>query len=52
MLTHPTLELLHELGLHGMARGFKALGDNPEAPAADFADCERRFHPMVSARFM
>ena len=25
MLTHPTLDLLHELGLHGMAKGFKAL---------------------------
>lgn len=24
MLTHPTLDLLHELGLSGMASGFKA----------------------------
>ena len=23
MLTHPTLDLLHKLGLHGMAKGFK-----------------------------
>ncbi len=23
MLTHPTLDLLHDLGLHGMAKGFK-----------------------------
>ena len=26
MLTHPTLDLLHHLGLHGMAKGFKDLG--------------------------
>jgi DNA replication protein DnaC len=38
MLTHPTLELLHELGLHGMAKGFKALSDNPEAPALGHAE--------------
>jgi DNA replication protein DnaC len=25
MLTHPTLDLLHDLGLHGMAKGFKEL---------------------------
>ena len=25
MLTHPTLDMLHDLGLHGMAKGFKAL---------------------------
>jgi DNA replication protein DnaC len=25
MLTHPTLDQLHELGLHGMAKGFKEL---------------------------
>ena len=31
MLTHPTLDLLHELGLHGMARGFKELQANPES---------------------
>jgi hypothetical protein len=24
MLTHPTLDLLHELGLHGMDKGYKA----------------------------
>ncbi len=23
MLTHPTLDLLHKLGLHGMAKGYK-----------------------------
>jgi hypothetical protein len=31
MLDHPTLDLLHELGLHGMARGFRELAQNPEA---------------------
>ena len=33
MLDHPTLDLLHELGLHGMARGFRELTQNPEAGA-------------------
>ena len=31
MLTHPTLDQLHALGLHGMAKGFKELDANPEA---------------------
>jgi DNA replication protein DnaC len=31
MLTHPTLDQLHALGLHGMAKGFKELDGNPEA---------------------
>ncbi len=31
MLAHPTLELLHGLGLHGMAEGYKTLEANPEA---------------------
>jgi hypothetical protein len=31
MLDHPTLDLLHELGLHGMAHGFGQLAQNPEA---------------------
>jgi DNA replication protein DnaC len=31
MLTHPTLDQLHALGLHGMAKGFKDLIDNPQA---------------------
>ena len=30
MLTHPTLDLLHKLGLHGMAKGFKELERQPE----------------------
>jgi len=33
MLNHPTLDLLHELGLHGMAKGFKELQGNREAEA-------------------
>jgi hypothetical protein len=33
MLTHPTLDQLHALGLHGMAKGFKELDDNPETRA-------------------
>ena len=31
MLIHPTLDQLHALGLHGMAKGFKELDGNPEA---------------------
>jgi DNA replication protein DnaC len=31
MLTHPTLDLLHQLGLHGMAKGLQDLAANPEA---------------------
>ena len=31
MLTHPTLDQLYALGLHGMAKGFKELDGNPEA---------------------
>jgi DNA replication protein DnaC len=31
MLDHPTLDLLHELGLHGMAHGFRELTRNSEA---------------------
>jgi DNA replication protein DnaC len=30
MLTHPTLDLLHDLGLHGMAKAFKALAADAE----------------------
>ena len=30
MLTHPTLDQLHELGLHGMAKGFKELAAQAE----------------------
>ena len=38
MLTHPTLELLHTLGLHGMAKGFKELDAQPEARGLDHAE--------------
>ena len=38
MLTHPTLEQLHALGLHGMAKGFKGLDGNPEARALDHSE--------------
>src|SRR5271169_6607075 len=38
MLDHPTLELLHELGLHGMARGFRELAQNPEASNLQHAE--------------
>lgn len=31
MLTHPTLDLLNELGLHGMAKAMKDLDTQPEA---------------------
>ena len=38
MLTHPTLDQLHALGLHGMAKGFKELDGNPEARAIDHSE--------------
>jgi len=38
MLTHPTLNLLHELGLHGLAKGFKDLDANPEAASLSHAE--------------
>ena len=38
MLTHPTLDLLADLGLHGMAKGFRDLEDNPEAAALGHAE--------------
>ena len=38
MLAHPTLDLLHALGLHGMAKGFKELGAQPEATSLDHAE--------------
>ena len=38
MLTHPTLDLLHDLGLHGMAKGFKALEQSSQAPALAHAE--------------
>lgn len=38
MLTHPTLDMLRDLGLHGMAKGFQDLGAQPEAPALDHGE--------------
>jgi len=38
MLTHPTLDLLHELGLLGMADRFKALEHNAEARALEHGE--------------
>src|SRR5215469_8628270 len=38
MLTHPTIELLHGLGLHGMAKGFRALEQSPEVRSLDHAE--------------
>jgi len=38
MLTHPTLDQLHALGLHGMAKGFKELIDNKQARSLDHAE--------------
>jgi DNA replication protein DnaC len=38
MLAHPTLEQLHALGLHGMAKGFKELEHNPEVRGLDHAE--------------
>jgi DNA replication protein DnaC len=38
MLTHPTLETLHQLGLHGCAKGFKELEANPTAAGLSHAE--------------
>src|SRR5260370_8528213 len=38
MLPHPTLDLLHSLGLHGMAKGFKDLDAQPEARSLEHAE--------------
>lgn len=38
MLTHPTLDLLNALGLHGMACGFKQLAAQPESRSLDHAE--------------
>ena len=38
MLTHPTLDLLHELGLEGCAKGFKDLAASPAAATLDHAE--------------
>ena len=38
MLSHPTLDQLHALGLHGMAQGFKDLAGQSEARSLDHAE--------------
>jgi DNA replication protein DnaC len=38
MLNHPTIELLHGLGLHGMVKGFRALEQSPEAQSLNHAE--------------
>ena len=38
MLAHPTIDLLHTLGLHGMAKGFKELDTQPEAAGLTHAE--------------
>jgi DNA replication protein DnaC len=38
MLTHPTIDLLHKLGLLGMAKGFKELESQPEAHSLTHAE--------------
>ncbi|WP_246516032.1 ATP-binding protein [Bradyrhizobium diversitatis] len=38
MLTHPTLDLLHSLGLHGMAKGFKDRDAQSEARSLEHAE--------------
>jgi DNA replication protein DnaC len=38
MLTHPTLDLLHKLGLHGVAKGFKEFERLPEATGLAHAE--------------
>jgi DNA replication protein DnaC len=38
MLTHPTLDMLTDLGLHGMAKGFQDLQSQPEARTLEHED--------------
>ena len=38
MLAHPTVDQLHALGLHGLAKGFKELEHNAEARGLDHAE--------------
>ena len=38
MLAHPTLDQLHALGLHGLAKGFKELEHKPEVRSLDHAE--------------
>jgi hypothetical protein len=38
MLNHPTLDLLYDLGLHGLAKGFKQMNASTEADALSHAE--------------
>lgn len=38
MLAHPTLDLLHALGLHGMAKGYQEIDAHPEARSLEHAE--------------
>jgi DNA replication protein DnaC len=38
LLNHPTLDLLRDLGLHGMEKGFRDMADNPEAQSLGHAE--------------
>jgi hypothetical protein len=38
MLTHPTLAMLTDLGLHGMAKAFQDLQSQPESRALEHGD--------------
>ena len=38
LLNHPTLDLLRELGLHGMEKGFRDMADSPEAQSLGHAE--------------
>ena len=48
MLTHPTLDLLHDLGLHGMAKGFKAL-EQYIKPVFSLSRCQSSSSPLTDA---
>jgi DNA replication protein DnaC len=38
LLNHPTLDLLRDLGLHGMEKSFRDMADNPEAQSLGHAE--------------
>ena len=51
MLTHPTLDQLHQLGLAGMARAFTELEANPRLQKKDraaFVDMMRNLNVLLS----
>ena len=49
MLAHPTLDQLKNLKLHGMARAFAELGDNPQAGELDHAQWLALLHDREQA---